>query len=100
MPQPSRPSVTDLASLLLAQAERLQVTAPHVAGELRKHASQITNPASFKEGLVEFARFAEHHKGLTDVLIPGQRTDEWASFVRTTRRLSRRALREHSLDQL
>ena len=98
MQQRNRQVEVEVVALLNARAELLDALAPMLAAELRRYASKIAAPASIDEGLVEFSRFAEHHQGLADVLVPGQNPAEWAAFVQAARRLLRRALRERSLD--
>ena len=88
-----------LVAVLSDKAREPSVAAAPVGKELLGYATRIADPAQASDALLALHRYAWHHKGLIDVLVPGISSKEWLPFVHTVRRLSQCALRQRGLDK-
>jgi len=98
MPHLDRQSEMELAALLHGQARAIDQPAPTTAELLDRYASRINDQSSVAEALVELDRYAQHYKGLLDVVVPGVSESDWRIFVHSVRRLTRRAMQQRGLD--
>jgi hypothetical protein len=88
----------ELVALLRSEAQSLDTSALNVAENLNTYASRIADHAQSEAALVQFDRYAHHHRGLIDTLVPGVDMATWRTFVHAARRLSRLSVRRRGLD--
>jgi hypothetical protein len=88
----------ELVSLLRNEASSLARVAPRVAGVLNGYAERISDQSTIEPALLELDRYAQHYKGLIDVVVPGVTDHDWRSFVHSVRELTRHAVRQRRLD--
>ena len=93
------PADVSLIALLRRRARALSPEAAAVAIQLERHAAALENRGTSNDELLKFNAFAQHYKGLCDVVVPGVSEVEWGNFVRNVKGLSRAALREEGLDR-
>ena len=89
---------SELLALLRAAAQSVTPLAAQVVEKLDDYASRIADPAQAGSALVDLDRYAHHHKGLIDAVVPSVDAATWRIFVSAVRKLSRQAIRRRGLD--
>jgi hypothetical protein len=88
----------ELIALLNTEAASLSSLAPAISASLSARAADIASDATRDRALGDLERFAHHHKGMLDLIVPGVSHSDWSDFVHAVRHLVRDSVRARGLD--